>query len=804
MRINVCLPNELYHSSHVFEIAPKATAGDSCKAIAEKLGIKASTFTLRRQGSTSLYDSESTALVGGLCESGRFAERFLLEKAPKAPRLEWKRRQTVEKTVQRGLFAGLTRAADPEALLGGHLEHDLEECDERSGATLLHRACWVGNAKAVEFLVLQATADMHKVDLKGWTPLVSAAAAGHIEIAEFLASCNAPAIRPVGPDRARPTFAHAIVQCRSEQLTAKRKSDLLSSILLASSDPIAVVTARDVSHGKTALDYAVEAGDLALTLILLDVLLPGSSDQSIESTCTSECSTRDIVSCIAFADTETGMSQTITTSEHGSYSSYEVSVCKNEASTCPTKASARWINEASGSCRNEVVERSSNPLAPPRGAVLDKAVAVRRGRCVNERDPAVVRTLQEATRTACFAKQTAVLELLVQRGAGLPVGAQNGLRGMLLANGAGTSERSLLSVFLTCASEKQLRETLHDAIVDDCLSVVCHMAKAMSKKKWQHYLLNGGTTGVRNSFTGSKQSVTPLTLAILHSRRSIVQAFLAMPEVDVNLGETAAIHYAITKRDFSVLTDLLNCDRIDAESVDSEQCTPLLRAVKIGWTAGVSVLLGNRHVARSAAAVNAEGDSVLHHSLRLGKREIASILLRSPQLIADEVAYYNLLTSGTRSGETPLMLACRLGDLALVKVIIAYCVETCVDLAQTNDSGWTALHYAVLQNSSAITRELLESCSFKQGCSALALRMRSDSDDADLNAFVAELREMVASGESDDTDVVHFALRSGRMRLAQIIAYSVSAETRDEVSEKTTPLLPSLQPHSQLPSLRCI
>ncbi|CAI5720487.1 unnamed protein product [Hyaloperonospora brassicae] len=77
-----------------------------------------------------------------------------------------------------------------QALLDKGVHLDAKDQDER---TPLHWACASGRLNVAEFLLTRARASLDVQDDAGWTPLMSAASAGHAEIVGLLLSSGASA-----------------------------------------------------------------------------------------------------------------------------------------------------------------------------------------------------------------------------------------------------------------------------------------------------------------------------------------------------------------------------------------------------------------------------------------------------------------------------------------------------------------------------------------------------------------------------------------------------------------------------------
>jgi 26S proteasome non-ATPase regulatory subunit 10 len=89
----------------------------------------------------------------------------------------------METETQAAVKAG--DVAKLQQLLDGGVNLDAKDDDER---TPLHWACATGRLDVAEFLLEMAHASVNVQDDAGWTPLMSAASAGHGDIVGLLLS----------------------------------------------------------------------------------------------------------------------------------------------------------------------------------------------------------------------------------------------------------------------------------------------------------------------------------------------------------------------------------------------------------------------------------------------------------------------------------------------------------------------------------------------------------------------------------------------------------------------------------------
>ncbi|PFH37532.1 ankyrin repeat-containing protein [Besnoitia besnoiti] len=130
---------------------------------------------------------------------------------------------------------------------------DLHSLEDEDGRSLLHVASAAGRHDAVEFL-LRAGANASKADEGQWTPLLSAASAGHLAVVKAL-------LQAAGSRREDAAAVEAFLEARTPSggtalATAAAKGH--TAVVEALLDAGANIDARD-SYGRTAVSKAVAA-----------------------------------------------------------------------------------------------------------------------------------------------------------------------------------------------------------------------------------------------------------------------------------------------------------------------------------------------------------------------------------------------------------------------------------------------------------------------------------------------------------------------------------------------------------------
>jgi ankyrin repeat protein len=208
--------------------------------------------------------------------------------------------------------------------------------------------------------------------------------------------------------------------------------------------------------------------------------------------------------------------------------------------------------------------------------------------------------------------------------------------------------------------------------------------------------------------------------------------------------------------------------------------TSLMLACKKGHLGVVRVLLHHMG-AQALQQTDDKGRTALHWAALWGHGEIVALLL-------EQGAQAN---GRDASGETPIMLACKEGHLAVVEMLLRHVGGQA--LQQTDDKGRTALHWASLcghgevvafllgQGAEIMSRDTLGRNPLMYGCSKGHL------------GVVRMLLEHMGGGAVQETDhhgrtVLHWAANEGHEEVAALlIGMGAQANSRDAFSK--TPLM---------------
>jgi ankyrin repeat protein len=277
----------------------------------------------------------------------------------------------------------------------------------------------------------------------------------------------------------------------------------------------------------------------------------------------------------------------------------------------------------------------------------------------------------------------------------------------------------------------------------------------------------------------------PLAMAASRGHLGVVTLlFQRGANVDAaNLTGKTALHRAASKGQEGVVTFLLR-QGAQANSRNDVGKTPLILASVKGSVGVVRVLL--QHVGGEALQeTDDKGRTALHWVAYRGHEAVATLLL-------DQGAK---ATSRGASGETPFMLACQEGHLAVVGLFLRHVGANIGGQAlhHTDDKGTTPLHLAALrghaelvafllgQGAQANSRDILGKTPLLYGCKSghlgavrvLALHMGEDG-----------LKEKYAQGRT----VLHYAARAGHEDVAALlVGLGAQANSRDAISK--TPLM---------------
>ncbi|KAF5534473.1 ankyrin 3 [Fusarium mexicanum] len=189
------------------------------------------------------------------------------------------------------------------------------------------------------------------------------------------------------------------------------------------------------------------------------------------------------------------------------------------------------------------------------------------------------------------------------------------------------------------------------------------------------------------------QERTPLHLAALHGHSTASKQLLKSGAKTNGqaVGGDTALHFAVLQGHQSIMKYLLELDPNLITIADGQSHTPLFSAVFRGSSSAVKLLLDRKANLR---ALDAYGNSVLHHAVSIEKSSVIKLLLDSGSDVNRQNA----------QGRTPLHLAIVGDHSSAVKALLERRSRT--DIA--DNLGRRALHEAVLSGNKACTQLLLK------------------------------------------------------------------------------------------------
>ena len=384
---------------------------------------------------------------------------------------------------------------------------------------------------------------------------------------------------------------------------------------------------------------------------------------------------------------------------------------------------------------------------------------------------------------SCFGKLGTV-KMLVRAGAGVRVAGNTGATCLMLAAYFGHTETVRYLVGLPDVEvnheENKGFTALHFAVQeghDDVVEVLIDAGADIDARTSEgcthlHYACGGGKLAIVKVLVKAGADVcatysegTTCVMSAVHDRHTeTVRYLVSLPDVDVNHEENdsfTALHFAVQEGHHDVVEVLIDAGA-DIEAKSSEGCAPLhyacgdgkLAIVKLLVKAGadvcatddqgstcLNVASGNGHtetvrylVGLTEVDVNAANDhscTSLHAAvMRNNERhpEIGQVLIDAG---AD-------IEAKNGQGRSPLLMACQVGKLDVVKMLVKAGADVCatdnqgatclilaayfghtetvrylvglpeVDVNHTTEGGETALHYASRENHPDVVRVLVE------------------------------------------------------------------------------------------------
>jgi serine/threonine-protein phosphatase 6 regulatory ankyrin repeat subunit A/serine/threonine-protein phosphatase 6 regulatory ankyrin repeat subunit B len=264
------------------------------------------------------------------------------------------------------------------------------------------------------------------------------------------------------------------------------------------------------------------------------------------------------------------------------------------------------------------------------------------------------------------------VSFLLGQGAQANSKSKNGTTPFMMACDNG--QIAVMKVLLEHVGPQALQET------DIQGMTALHLAAESGHEETVTYLLGQGAQANSKAEDGT----TPFIMACEAGHMGVVQVLLehagpeAFQETD-NQGLTA-LHYAASCGKEEIVSFLLG-QGAQADSRDEDDTAPFMMACKEGWVGVARVLL--QHVGLQALQeTDGDGRTAIHYAAYRGHGDIVTFLL-------GQGAQAN---SRDQSGATPFMMACDKGYMSVVQLLLEH-VGLQV-LQETDEEGWTSLHYA--------------------------------------------------------------------------------------------------------------
>ena len=300
---------------------------------------------------------------------------------------------------------------------------------------------------------------------------------------------------------------------------------------------------------------------------------------------------------------------------------------------------------------------------------------------------------------------------------------------------------------------------------------------------------------------------TALWIAFKQRRRESLQHILEHPSTNLTLGaryENASVADLIFDNNYRMgdltknqdllvsslmgnithVTTLLQSNRIDINTIDSFDRTPLFWAATRGHTKVVNTLLGKASIlVNTKRAVN--GVTALFQASKYGHQRIVDLLIYHPAIDVN---------SPTLDRKVPLMVASEYGNSYVVKKLLSV-VD--IDVNYATFDGKTALIYAV-SSKKADTLELLLRCPkvdtslMDDEYKTAFERAREMNDTASVNLFTSQGFLQIQKGHtccSKSTDRgLHVAVRNGDLPWIQMFLKCPGIDINVHNEDGYTPL----------------
>ena len=244
-------------------------------------------------------------------------------------------------------------------------------------------------------------------------------------------------------------------------------------------------------------------------------------------------------------------------------------------------------------------------------------------------------------------------------------------------------------------------------------------------------------------------------------------------ERDIMLLDRGSRHYlecAIADDNDGLVKELFNIDRIGVED-----CFPLHMAALAGNLKTVKALLD---ILPDPGKRDLEGRTPLHMAAICGRTDIISVLAGRtiPEDPPNKASINNAIDSTDNKFQTPLIIATRMGNVAAASLL----VELNADVTMKDETGKTAMHYAVL-NCPQVVETLLnenEDIAFIEDndkCTAVHIAARSGHVKSIRNItnavrIAGRLAEAVDICDIKGRTPLHYAAENGHQEVTEVLA----------------------------------